>query len=351
MSSDDKGGEYLASLLRPPFEHTRSCPALIKDACTCGLEWRIRVATEQQLHAAWRKRAEEAEARSSCPATDALRELVRLKRIKERIEQAGLPDGPARHDVVLLSKEYEGSKDKAWAAAKLALPEYTPTTNAAGSSINTVASQEAAAGAPGHSPAAPVNAAGQENKAGAVSSGADFKGSDLEGAGLTGADSLSRALPNTPAPAAPVSASAPSDDRIIASDLDSIKIEDMVATPAWVYRVIRRAVRHLEAQRSSSTTLTVPRSALDRAAYALFEIKRFVDAGPMTRRHAAEAHEEACKVLEEASVSSTTDMQVLQHLVWIAETAEADKSLSAQDLWALNKAREALSATTPRADG
>lgn len=48
-----------------------------------------------------------------------------------------------------------------------------------------------------------------------------------------------------------------------------------------------------------------------------------------------------------APLSSTTDMQVLQHLVWIAETAEADKSLSAQDLWALNKAREALSATTP----
>ena len=49
--------------LLPPFQHTRSCPALtpLGDACTCGLYWRIRLSTEITMHAAWRKRAEEAE--------------------------------------------------------------------------------------------------------------------------------------------------------------------------------------------------------------------------------------------------------------------------------------------------
>jgi len=44
--------------------HTRSCPGLIleaKDDCTCGLIYRVHLQTEQTMHAAWRKRAEEAE--------------------------------------------------------------------------------------------------------------------------------------------------------------------------------------------------------------------------------------------------------------------------------------------------
>lgn len=55
------------------LEHSRSCPALYRDACTCCLEWRIKLSTERTLHAAWRKRAEEAEAaleRSTAPATE-----------------------------------------------------------------------------------------------------------------------------------------------------------------------------------------------------------------------------------------------------------------------------------------
>lgn len=45
-----------------PLEHTRSCPWPMDDEeCTCGLAWRVRLATEQQMHAAWRKRAEELE--------------------------------------------------------------------------------------------------------------------------------------------------------------------------------------------------------------------------------------------------------------------------------------------------
>lgn len=45
--------------------HTRSCPSLTprhEEDCTCGLIWRIRLRTEMEMHNAWRKRAEEAEA-------------------------------------------------------------------------------------------------------------------------------------------------------------------------------------------------------------------------------------------------------------------------------------------------
>lgn len=46
--------------------HTRSCAAMYGNGtaeCTCGLKWRVQLQTEQAMHAAWRKRAEEAEAR------------------------------------------------------------------------------------------------------------------------------------------------------------------------------------------------------------------------------------------------------------------------------------------------
>lgn len=59
--------------------HGRNCPALggsfpgIADDCTCGLIYRQQLQTEQTMHAAWRKRAEEAEAElaslRSSPAT------------------------------------------------------------------------------------------------------------------------------------------------------------------------------------------------------------------------------------------------------------------------------------------
>jgi hypothetical protein len=48
------------------LEHTRSCPELTPgsdDFCTCGLEFRKQLSTEREMHAAWRKRAEEAEVR------------------------------------------------------------------------------------------------------------------------------------------------------------------------------------------------------------------------------------------------------------------------------------------------
>lgn len=48
--------------------HTRSCPALTPgEDCRCGLEWRVALQTEQTMHAAWRKRAEEAELKLAAP--------------------------------------------------------------------------------------------------------------------------------------------------------------------------------------------------------------------------------------------------------------------------------------------
>ena len=44
--------------------HTRSCPKLNPcddDACTCALDWRIRLRTEMTLRNAWEKRAYQAE--------------------------------------------------------------------------------------------------------------------------------------------------------------------------------------------------------------------------------------------------------------------------------------------------
>lgn len=55
--------------------HTRSCPALTlghDEECTCGLIWRIRLRTEMEMHNAWRKRAEEAEAATPAPSEDAI---------------------------------------------------------------------------------------------------------------------------------------------------------------------------------------------------------------------------------------------------------------------------------------
>jgi hypothetical protein len=47
------------------LKHSMNCAALSVHAdpidCTCGLQWRIALQTEQTMHAAWRKRAEEAE--------------------------------------------------------------------------------------------------------------------------------------------------------------------------------------------------------------------------------------------------------------------------------------------------
>jgi len=48
-----------------PLQHGMNCGALSvhsdSSACTCGLHWRKQLQTEQAMHAAWRKRAEEAE--------------------------------------------------------------------------------------------------------------------------------------------------------------------------------------------------------------------------------------------------------------------------------------------------
>lgn len=57
-------GDFTVKPTAAPLEHGMNCDALIPgndEACTCGLKWRIALQTEQTMHAAWRKRAEEAE--------------------------------------------------------------------------------------------------------------------------------------------------------------------------------------------------------------------------------------------------------------------------------------------------
>lgn len=57
------------------LDHSRTCSAGwdFESQCTCGLEWRIKLQTEQEMHNAWRKRAEEAE-----PGRKALVEALKL---------------------------------------------------------------------------------------------------------------------------------------------------------------------------------------------------------------------------------------------------------------------------------
>lgn len=80
-------------------EHTRSCPSLGNgDArCTCGLEWRIKLRTEQEMHAAWRKRAEEAEALNA-----KLRADLASARAKERERCAKVAD--KYHDALMRAR-------------------------------------------------------------------------------------------------------------------------------------------------------------------------------------------------------------------------------------------------------
>ena len=70
------------------LRHGRNCSAFHTihgrevnvEGCTCGLKWRIALSTEQTMHAAWRKRGEEAEA-----------ELSRLTADNERLGEALRP--------------------------------------------------------------------------------------------------------------------------------------------------------------------------------------------------------------------------------------------------------------------
>ena len=77
----DAQERYLVSVLRPPFKHLLNCPGATDDGCTCGLTWRIRLATEQQLHAAWRKRAEEAELKVAAPSGPTQEEVGSAKAV------------------------------------------------------------------------------------------------------------------------------------------------------------------------------------------------------------------------------------------------------------------------------
>ena len=70
--------------------HSRTCPVrgrpLSDDDCTCGLKWHIQLRTEQEMHAAWRKRAEEAETREAALQARVEAQDVQLKTAREALE-------------------------------------------------------------------------------------------------------------------------------------------------------------------------------------------------------------------------------------------------------------------------
>src|SRR5579872_477707 len=62
------------------LEHSRSCSVSydLDAQCTCGLDYRIQLRTEQEMHTAWRKRAEEAESRLEQERRDNQQEFFHL---------------------------------------------------------------------------------------------------------------------------------------------------------------------------------------------------------------------------------------------------------------------------------
>lgn len=83
----------------PDMSHTISCPAHpgSDDDCTCGLVHRIALATEQEMHAAWRKRAEEAESELAAlrEAAGRVEELEKALRAVEKYSQLGIDNDEA----------------------------------------------------------------------------------------------------------------------------------------------------------------------------------------------------------------------------------------------------------------
>jgi len=88
------------------LKHGMNCPGLIPlgDDCTCGLKWRIKLQTEQTMHSAWRKRAEEAELElkerreAGYGAERAVAERIRQKSV-----EGWTPEHDAQHEFGELS--------------------------------------------------------------------------------------------------------------------------------------------------------------------------------------------------------------------------------------------------------
>lgn len=83
-SSSPVPAPELTGWMAIPLEHTRSCQHWNDDGCTCALEIRIAARNWMELHNAWRKRAEEAEA-----------EVSRLRSQEAELKQALEIDGDA----------------------------------------------------------------------------------------------------------------------------------------------------------------------------------------------------------------------------------------------------------------
>lgn len=76
--ADEALNTMLTAEQRRAMRHGMNCPAGTpgyETDCKCGLHWRDLLQTEREMHAAWRKRATEAEEREN----DALSELARLR--------------------------------------------------------------------------------------------------------------------------------------------------------------------------------------------------------------------------------------------------------------------------------
>lgn len=93
--------------------------------CTCGLEWRIQLQTEQEMHNAWRKRAEEAEKElsearhemSQCDDIALDRPLAhcinQLQRAREAAYELGHADGSAQQRLPRRSHPWSAKRRKA----------------------------------------------------------------------------------------------------------------------------------------------------------------------------------------------------------------------------------------------
>jgi hypothetical protein len=134
------GGARMSETL----QHTRSCPALTPgnyEECTCGLRWRIELQTEREMHNAWRKRAEEAEATPPqadetlpagaktpgedawldemivCDTKDQLRTILRAYRANLLAQPSGA-QGPELAEARLSIPAHHDDDDRLWLAAE-----------------------------------------------------------------------------------------------------------------------------------------------------------------------------------------------------------------------------------------
>jgi hypothetical protein len=81
MGTENKSEPFQTQPMLGKLQHYTNCAErnpMSEEFCTCGLIYRQYLQTEQAMHAAWRKRAEEAESK-----LDSLREALRRAERRE----------------------------------------------------------------------------------------------------------------------------------------------------------------------------------------------------------------------------------------------------------------------------